>query len=92
VLTLHHIDAIFALGGGLFMKTQRTYVSLSDETLKRLDLIATRYGVTRSALISMVLGQYCESTESLFKVMPESLTNAFNAAVQSGAVDWLPRG
>ena len=86
------IDAIFALGGGLFMKTQRTYVSLSDETLKRLDLIATRYGVTRSALISMVLGQYCESTESLFKAMPESLTNAFNAAVQSGAVDRLPRG
>ena len=74
------------------MKSQRTYCSLSDETLTRLDAIAARYGVSRSALISMVLGQYCESTESLFKAMPVSLTNAFNAAVQSGAVETLSRG
>jgi metal-responsive CopG/Arc/MetJ family transcriptional regulator len=74
------------------MKSQRTYVSLSDETLTRLDAIASRYGVSRSALISMVLGQYCESTESLFKAMPASLTSVFNAALQSGAADQLPRG
>lgn len=66
------------------MKSQRTYVSLSDETLKRLDEIAARYGVSRSALISMVLGQYCESTEKLYSALPASLTSAFGAAFQSG--------
>ena len=74
------------------MKTQRTYVSLSDETLHRLDQIAARYGVSRSALISMVLGQYCESTETIFQAMPETLANAFNSVVQAGGTAELPKG
>ena len=73
------------------MKVNRTYISLSADTQSRLDEIAAKYGVTRSALISMVLGQYCESTERLFQAMPASLTSAFNSAFQSCVVSELPK-
>ena len=65
---------------------QRTYIALSEPTMQRLDAIAEKYGVTRSALISMVLGQYCESTERMFNALPSALSGALNTAINPASV------
>ena len=61
----------------------RDSVNVAPQTMKRLDNIAKKYGVTRSSLISMILGQYCESTERAFEAIPEAMKTALAMAAQT---------
>jgi predicted transcriptional regulator len=63
----------------------RMYVTVAPQTMKRLDSIAKRYGVSRSSLISLILGQYCESTEKAFAAIPEAMKNVLAGAVKDDA-------
>lgn len=65
------------------VSSTRLYVNVAPQTMKRLDKIAERYGVTRSSLISMILGQYCESTERAFGAIPDAMKTALAMAAQS---------
>lgn len=65
------------------VSSTRLYVNVAPQIMKRLDKIAERYGVTRSSLISMILGQYCESTERAFEAIPDAMKTALAMAVQS---------
>lgn len=65
------------------VSSTRLYVNVAPQTMKRLDKIAERYGVTRSSLISMILGQYWESTERAFEAIPDAMKTALAMAVQS---------
>ena len=65
------------------VSSTRLYVNVAPQTMKRLDKIAERYGVTRSSLISMILGQYCESTERAFEAIPDAMKTALAMAAQS---------
>lgn len=64
-------------------QSTRLYVNVAPQTMKRLDNIAKKYGVTRSSLISMILGQYCESTERAFEAIPEAMKTALAMAAQT---------
>ena len=65
------------------VSSTRLYVNVAPQTMKRLDKIAEQYGVTRSSLISMILGQYCESTERAFEAIPDAMKTALAMAAQS---------
>ena len=51
----------------------RLYVNVAPQTMKRLDKIAERYGVTRSSL----------STERAFEAIPDAMKTALAMAAQS---------
>lgn len=44
-------------------------ISVSDDMCKRIDAVAEKYGCTRSALCSVLLGQAIAGCESAFSVV-----------------------
>lgn len=52
------------------MANKKIYVSLSDDMLKRVDALATAWGVSRSSYIALVLGQTVYSTEKALNSIP----------------------
>lgn len=58
----------------------RTYISLAPATMQRLDSLSEKFGVSRSALISIILGQYCESAELALKSIPGAISSSVSGA------------
>ena len=52
----------------------RVQVNLSDELVERVDNYCNRIGIARSAMISVMVGQYMDQLEKADNV----LTNAYN--------------
>jgi len=48
--------------------SKRIQVSLSDDMCERVDRLADSYGITRSALCSMYIGQMVDGTEKARKL------------------------
>ena len=53
----------------------RIQVNLNDEMVNRVDKIAKDYGVSRSALCSMYIGQMVDNTEVSKKAVNTLLSN-----------------
>ena len=64
----------------LFMKVQ---VNISDDMVARIDEIAKTYGVSRSALCSVFIGQAVASTEKAFDVVSEAGKSVIKSSVES---------
>lgn len=57
-------------------KTRKISVSLSDQLVDDLDFLSARMGVSRSAIISEVLGEAIAETRRLFELIPPNPTPA----------------
>ena len=53
----------------------RIQVNLSDSMVERLDRMAEDYGVTRSALCAMLIGQGCDGINQAKQIMAEISEN-----------------
>lgn len=62
------------------MKVQ---VNISDDMVARIDEIAKTYGVSRSALCSVFIGQAVASTEKAFDVVSEAGKSVIKNSVES---------
>ena len=62
------------------MKVQ---VNISDDMVARIDEIAKTYGVSRSALCSVFIGQAVASTEKVFDVVSEAGKSVIKSSVES---------
>lgn len=49
------------------MDTTRVQVTLSNDMLARIDALAEKYGVNRSAFLAIIIGQTVTSTEKAFE-------------------------
>lgn len=62
------------------MKVQ---VNISDDMVARIDEIAKTYGVSRSALCSVFIGQAVASTEKAFDVVSEAGKSVIKSSIES---------
>lgn len=62
------------------MKVQ---VNISDDMVARIDEIAKTYGVSRSALCSVFIGQAVASTEKAFDVVSEAGKSVIKNSIES---------
>ena len=65
------------------VSSTRLYVNVAPQNNETSGQNRGQYGVTRSSLISMILGQYCESTERAFEAIPDAMKTALAMAAQS---------
>ena len=61
------------------MANKKIYVSLSDDMVKRIDALASAWGVSRSSYIALVLGQTVFSTEKALNSIPGLVAGLANA-------------
>jgi len=54
----------------------RIQVNLSDDMVKRVDMIAKTYGVTRSGLLATLIGQAVTQTEAGLKLAKNLVEDA----------------
>jgi len=67
------------LGGDFVLANKKIYVSLSDDMVKRIDALASAWGVSRSSYIALVLGQTVFSTEKALNSIPGLVAGLANA-------------
>lgn len=61
----------------------RVQVNLSDEMVEKVDYYATKMGVTRSSLCSMLIGQGCMAYDKSFEVLQQMKISANDVVLNS---------
>jgi len=51
----------------------RIQINLSDNMVKKVDLLADNYGVSRSALCSTIIGQYVYGVDTAVNALSEAI-------------------
>ena len=63
---IRQVARIFTFFSEVFMRVQ---VNLSDDMVERVDKLAKSYGVSRSALMALYIGQVVDGTEKAIKTL-----------------------